>query len=148
MSAGCPLDSGDSHSRKQMHSFTKAFTLVCVLVVAGVGFAAEPESRFPSDTITPEEWEAYRAEILAKPGLERKDFANQIVIASTKERTVWVFTQPNHVAYPAVVVWAVVTMGTGSEIKRMGYYAGDQKAFDKWRHAFDGLDALVPNQIR
>jgi hypothetical protein len=130
-----------------VQSFMKPVTLVFLLIVAGVVLAAEPEWRFPSDQITPEQLKTFRSEVVATLDLERKDFANQLVLNSTKERKVWVFTLPNHPAHPAVVVWAIVARGTGSQVKRMGHYAGDPKAFDRWLHEFGAVDAL-PGQVR
>lgn len=131
-----------------MHSVLRHFLLVLLLVTSAPVSAADFEWRFPNDKITPEQWAEFRAEVMAKPGVERQEFANQLVIISTSERCIYVFTQPKHPAYPAVVVRAVVERGQGSEIQRMGHYAGDAKAFDKWWHEFDSLDAAVPGQSK
>jgi hypothetical protein len=102
--------------------------------------------RFPSDRITTEQWQTFRHEVLAKPGATRQEFANQLVVTVSSERRIYVFTQPAHPAHPAVIVRAVVERGQGSEVQRMGHYAGDQKAFDAWWHQFDALDAKIPGQ--
>ena len=127
-----------------MHALTRAFAVV--VAVPACALAAEHEWRFPSDRISVAQWTQYRNEVLAKPGLERQEFANQLVLISTKERRVYVFTQPQHPAHPAVVIRGVVPVGTGSEVQRMGHFAGGQKAFDKWWHEFDALDAKIPGQ--
>ena len=131
-----------------MRFFLTSTILVMVLAAVGNGMAAEQQWRFPTDEITLKQWQEYRAEVLAKPGIERQEFANQLVLTSTKERRIYVFTQPKHPAYPAVVIRAVVARGTGSEVQRMGHYAGDKKAFDRWWHEFEELDARVPGQLR
>ena len=117
-----------------------------VLTHALAAWADDMAWRFPSDHITTEQWQTFRDEVLAKPGATRQKFANQLVITVESERRIYVFTQPGHPAHPAVVVRAVVEHGTGSEVQRMGHYAGDQKAFDVWWHQFDALDAKVPGQ--
>ena len=131
-----------------MRSFTRSMVIALALSVAVSLQAAEPEWRFPSDKITLRQWEQFREEVLATPNLTRQEFANQLVLISNSESRVWVFTQPSHPAYPAVVIRAIVPKGTGSEIKRMGHYGGNQAAFDKWWHEFDALDAKIPSQIR
>jgi hypothetical protein len=122
--------------------------LLASLIVATYATSAEFSWRFPTDRITTEQWTEFRAEVLAMPGLAREEFGNQLVLTSSQERRIYVFTQPAHPAHPAVVVRAVVPRGAGSEVQRMGHYAGDQKAFDRWWHEFDSLDARIPGQIR
>ena len=131
-----------------MRSLARWGVWVLALSFIAMAFAGELQWRFPSDKITLEQWKEFRSEVLAKPGLERQEFANQLVLISTQERKVWVFTQPGHPAYPAVVVRAIVPNGSGAEVQRMGHYAGDQAAFDKWWHEFDALDAKIPGQLR
>ncbi|MEJ0099147.1 MAG: hypothetical protein WDO12_05130 [Pseudomonadota bacterium] len=118
------------------------------LATLGSAAAADQQWRFPTDEITLKQWQEFRAEVLAKPGIERQEFANQLVLTSKKEFKIYVFTQPTHPAYPAVVIRAIVARGAGSEVRRMGHYAGDKKAFEKWWHEFDALDARIPGQIR
>jgi hypothetical protein len=110
--------------------------------------AEESKWRFPTDKITVEQWTTFRAEVLAKPGIERQEFADQLLLFAQNEYRLYVFTQPKHPAHPAVVIRAIVNRGNGAYVDRMGHYAGDQKAFDKWWHEFDALDAQMPGQIR
>lgn len=131
-----------------MVSLTRWVIWVLALSFLAMASADELQWRFPSDKITLEQWKVFRSEVLAKPGLERQEFAHQLVLISAQEKTIWIFTQPGHPAYPAVVVRAVVPNGPGSEVRRMGHYAGDQEAFDKWWHEFDALDAKIPGQPR
>ena len=126
-----------------MRPISHAILILLGLVGVVSAHAAAPESRFDGDEITPAQWEDFRSEVLAKPGLERQEFANQLVLFSNEEHRIYVFTQPQHPAHPAVVVRAIVPRGTGSELKRMGHYAGDKAAFDKWWHEFDALDARM-----
>jgi hypothetical protein len=130
-----------------MRAFTRTFIFVLALVSFWALAAADMDWRFPSDKITAKQWETFRTEVLAKPGIERQEFANQLVLTSLRERRIYVFTEPAHPAYPAVVVRAVVPTTTGSDVQRMGHYAGDEKAFNKWWHEFDALDARIPGQL-
>ena len=131
-----------------MRSLTMAIVVLSAQLLNSVSSGAEFDWRFPSDKITVQQWEEFRVEVLAKPRLERQEFANQLVLISMEERRVYVFTQPLHPAHPAVVIRAVVPAETGSSVQRMGHYAGDAVAFDKWWHEFDALDARVPGQVR
>ena len=131
-----------------LRSIFRSIILAMALAGLGTAAAAEQKWRFPTDQITLKQWQEFRSEVLAEPGIERREFASQLVLTSTKERRIYVFTQPKHPAYPAVVVRAVVASGNGSEVQRMGHYAGDKRAFDRWWHEFDELDARVPGQIR
>jgi hypothetical protein len=127
----------------------RAFRYFVALVALTQVLAASADDmawRFPSDRITTEQWQTFRHEVLAKPGATRQEFANQLVVTVSSERRIYVFTQPDHPAHPAVIVRAVVERGQGSEVQRMGHYAGDQKAFDAWWHQFDALDAKIPGQ--
>ena len=129
-----------------MHSVSRYAVALVVVAQALAAQADDMAWRFPSDRITIEQWQTFRDEVLSKPGATRQEFANQLVITVTSERRIYVFTQPGHPAHPAVVVRAVVERGQGSEVQRMGHYAGNQKAFDVWWHQFDALDAKIPGQ--
>ena len=129
-----------------MHRASRYVPALMVLTQTLAVWADEMAWRFPSDQITTEQWQIFHDEVLAKPGATRQEFANQLVVTVTSERRIYVFTQPGHPAHPAVVVRAVVERGKGSEVQRMGHYAGDPKAFDVWWHQFDALDAKLPGQ--
>lgn len=131
-----------------MRSFAGVMLIAACLAIPCSLWAAEPEWRFPTDKITLAQWNQFRSEVLAKPNLTRQEFANQLVLISESEFRIWVFTQPSHPAYPAVVIRTVTPRSLGSEVGRMGHYGGDQAAFDKWWHEFDALDAKIPGQVR
>lgn len=124
---------------------TFGVVLAAVLLVAAP-VAAEIDWRFPTDKITAQQWTMFRTEVLAKPDIKRAEFANQLVITVDVERAIYVFTQPGHPAHPAVVVRAVGARGSGSEVKRMGHFAGSEEAFAAWWHEFDALDAEIPGR--
>jgi hypothetical protein len=128
----------------------KSLGVVLVAVAFSIAgtMAAEIGWRFPTDRITLQQWTQFRDEVLAKPNVVRAEYANQLVLTVEAERAIYVFTQPQHPAYPAVVVRAVVANGTGSIVNRMGHFAGDEKAFATWWHEFDALDAKIPGQSR
>jgi len=131
-----------------MRSLSQSVAVLFALVFIGTSSAQELQWRFPSDVITPQQWEEFRAEVLAKPGVERQEFADQLVLTSAEELKVYVFTLPAHPAHPAVVIRAVVASGGSTSVRRMGHYAGNQEAFDKWWHEFDALDERIPGQVR
>jgi Protein of unknown function (DUF4019) len=108
--------------------------------------AAEIGWRFPTDKITVQQWTQFREEVLAKPNSVRAEYANQLVVTVEAEGAIYVFTQPQHPAYPAVVVRAVAESGGGAAVKRMGHFAGSESAFATWWHQFDALDATIPGQ--
>jgi Protein of unknown function (DUF4019) len=115
-------------------------------IVALYSFAQEDGWRFPSDRITLAQWSMFRDEVLAKPGMERKESGNQLVITVSAESAIYVFTQPGHPAHPAVVVRKLVTVDGGTSINRMGHFAGNEQAFATWWKAFDSLDAAVKSE--
>ena len=123
-------------------------TLVATVFFVAGSLAAQVGWRFPTDKITVREWTQFREEVLAKPKVVRAEYANQLVLTVEAERAIYVFTQPQHPAYPAVVVRAVVANGGGSTVKRMGHFAGSEEAFASWWHEFDALDAAIPGQIK
>jgi len=129
-----------------MHRVSRCFVALAVLTQTLTALADDKAWRFPTDHITTAQWQTFRDEVLKKPGATRQEFANQLVITVSSELRIYVFTEPGHPAHPAVVVRAIVARGRGSEVQRMGHYAGDQKAFDVWWHQFDALDAKVPGQ--
>jgi hypothetical protein len=95
-----------------------------------------------------QQWTQFREEVLAKPNSVRAEYANQLVVTVEAEGAIYVFTQPQHPAYPAVVVRAVVQNGGGASVQRMGHFAGSQSAFATWWHQFDALDAAIPGQLK
>jgi hypothetical protein len=131
-----------------MRSILRSVCLVFSIAALGGATAAELGWRFPTDKITLEQWQEFQAEVLAKPGIERQEAANQLVLTSSKERAIYVFTQRQHPAHPAVVVRAIVTHDGVTSLKRMGHYGGDRGAFDNWWREFEALDAGAANQIR
>jgi hypothetical protein len=125
----------------------------CVLLIVArllmeISTAAEVGWRFSTDKITLQQWATLREEVLAKPNIKRAEFANQLVITVEAERAIYVFTQPKHPAYPAVVIRVVVKNGRGSIVKRMGHFAGSEAAFASWWQEFDPLDAAIPGQTK
>ena len=121
-------------------------TCVALLLMAGAAIPAEPQPRFPTSKITAEQWKQYLAEVLAMPGIERKDSARQITLTDARTSTIYAFTQDANPAHPGVVVRTLVVGPTGADIKRVGYFAGDPAIFEKWWHEFDALDARVRSE--
>jgi hypothetical protein len=99
--------------------------------------------RFPTDRITLDQWQTYRTETLAKPGATSKVAAGQLIITVPSEKAIYVFTQPEHPAHPAVIVRAVVEQGSGVFLSRKGHFGGSKDAFDAWWKEFDALDGAV-----
>jgi hypothetical protein len=118
-----------------------------LLLTTGAALPAEPQPRFPSSRITTEQWSGYLAEILAMPGIERKDSARQITLTDARTNTIYAFTQEANPAHPGVVVRALVFGPAGAEVRRVGYYAGDLTAFQNWWRSFDALDDRIRREV-
>lgn len=125
-----------------MHTFLRA-TFLALILATGLAHSAEPQPRFPTSKITVEQWRQYLSEVLAIPGIERRDSARQITLTDSKTMTIYAFTQEANPAHPGVVVRALVIGPNGADVRRIGYYAGDQAAFSSWWLEFDALDARI-----
>lgn len=119
-----------------------------LLVAAVVAAAAELPPRFPESRISAVQWQQYLTEVLAIPGIERRDSERQITLTDAKSMTIYAFTQQANPAHPGVVVRVLVVGPAGSDIKRTGYFAGDPAAFERWWRSFDALDARVRDEAR
>jgi hypothetical protein len=106
-------------------------------------WVAEPAPRFPTSKITTEQWRQYLSEISATPGIERRESSRQITLTDARTMTIYAFTQEANPAHPGVVVRALVTGPAGTDVRRIGYFAGDQATFAKWWTEFDALDAQI-----
>jgi hypothetical protein len=110
---------------------------------AAPAWVAEPAPRFPTSKITVEQWKEYLSEIAKMPGIERRESARQITLTNAKTMTIYAFTQEANPAHPGVVVRVLVVGPAGADVRRIGYFAGDQAAFTKWWTEFDALDAQI-----
>ncbi len=112
--------------------------LLCLCLVSAP-MARGQDYEFPSDRITFQQWTTFFDKLANTKGaiLSEKPKYYVIDLFSDKKRpALYVFTKPNHTAYPAVVIRSV----KNGQLLRRGYYAGNQAAFDKWWHEFDALD--------
>jgi hypothetical protein len=113
-----------------------AAALFLALIFA-TGAAAESSRRFPHSQITRTEWQAFLAEVKAKPGVrlvddDRPDTDAYFV---KSEQTEYFFTTggPMH---PAVLV---VSPAGGNTGRILGYYAGSASAFGAWAKSFGNV---------
>ena len=125
-----------------MNRSSGAFGFVALVVLPCLALA-DDTWRFPTDRITTELWQTYRSETLAKPGATSSVAAQQLIITVPSEYAIYVFTEPGHPAHPGVVVRALVTNNGVTSPSRHGHFAGDERAFARWWHEFDALDAGV-----
>ncbi len=125
-----------------MHALLRN-TCMALLLVAGGAIPAESTPRFPTSRITHEQWREYLAEIVAMPGIERRDSNRQITLTDAKAMTIYAFTQEANPAHPGVVVRVLHIGPAGTDVQRIGFFAGDQAAFTKWWSEFDALDARL-----
>jgi hypothetical protein len=120
-------------------------SIVAALLVAqlcAVGVSADEDRRFPNEKITKEQWQTYRQELLARPGATTSVIADQLIIAFPEEaNTYYIFTEPKHPAYPAIVIRKLVEANGAISVRRTGYYAGIESAFANWWKQFDEVDA-------
>ena len=96
--------------------------------------------RFPTDRITPQQWQIYLSETLAKPDVRAFESAGQIIVEVPRETAIYVFTTEAHPAHPAVVVRRVVERDNVIYVDRKGHFAGDRAAYETWWRQFDELE--------
>ena len=116
--------------------------VVCLCLAAGA-CAQGIHWKYPTDQITFKQWTAYFDELANTKGAVVTQEPQYYIInlfSDAHQPALYVFTKPNHPAYPAVVIRAVETHDGKSQLVRHGHYAGNQAAFDKWWHQFDALD--------
>jgi hypothetical protein len=90
--------------------------------------------RFPQPRITPQQWAAFRAEVMALPDAEiivRPDAPDVTVIAVPRDYTIYYFTERGQ-AHPAVIVAEVVSRNGAVAVHHSGYFAGSEAAFSRW----------------
>ena len=133
-SALCPM---------QMFTRSHLAKLLLVLSLLSSVTAGAEEWRFPGDRITFKQWVTYFDELANTKGAiftEEPEYYIINLLDDPKHAALFVFTKPNHPAYPAVIIRSVEKDGNGSVLRRRGHYAGDKAEFDRWWHQFDDLD--------
>jgi len=116
--------------------------VVCLGFTAGA-YAQGIQWKYPTDKITFEQWTMYFDELANTKGAIVTQEPQYYIInlfSDVHQPALYVFTKPNHPAYPAVVIRAVEIRNGKTQLIRHGHYAGNQAAFDKWWHQFDALD--------
>ena len=125
---------------ESMRQLTALIMCVCI---AASACAYGIQWKYPTDKITFKQWTAYFDELANTKGAVVTEEPQYYIInlfSDPRQPALYVFTKPNHPAYPAVVIRAVETKDGKSQVIRHGHYAGDQAAFDRWWREFDALD--------
>jgi hypothetical protein len=107
--------------------------LILGLAVTGTALAADPPPRFPNEHISLADWQAYLDEVKLIPDVHcEKSRRSELYCVSDSLTSIWVFTETDHPAHPAVstVVLAVYTHSDGMLFR--AYYAGNESAFRAW----------------
>jgi hypothetical protein len=122
-----------------------AFGILLLIFASGLG--AQGPSRFPTDRITPEEWQRYFDEVRALPGTEAQEIKQAQYMVVFKDNSAYFFTAPDHPAHPAMVKREAA--GTAGQLVflRQGHYAGDAKAFAVWWEKFEEMDRAAKERI-
>ena len=104
--------------------------MLALLAWVGVasGQALEP---FESPQISQTQWRVYYFEVESahRDSMQLKDAELLVQFRDTDTATIWTFTQVGHPAHPGWVTRRVVTAGGQSNIRQVGYFAGDEAAF-------------------
>jgi hypothetical protein len=119
--------------------------LLVATIVESAQDSAPPAPRFPTARITADQLGAYTAEVQSISDIQCRDiWAHQRECSSDVQKTIWIFTLPGHPAHPAVsrgiMIIRQIDRGTTVGIDRVGHYAGDSAAFDKWMNEFRVVD--------
>lgn len=133
-----------------MISWLSMFRPAIVLLLLAWTFPATAQDnwRFPTDRITPQQWQTYLNETLAKPNVRAHEEAGQIIVEVPQETAIYVFTTTVHPAHPAVVIRRVVEINNQIFLDRKGHYAGEQAAYEAWWRQFDALDNQTRQHIQ
>ncbi len=86
---------------------------------------------FESPRVSETQWRTYFFEVESahRDSLERLDAELLIRFRDRGAATVWTFTQVGHPAHPGWITRQVVETAGQTNIRQVGYFAGDEEAF-------------------
>jgi hypothetical protein len=117
---------------------------VCLAILTFFFLSAAPAATFRHKTthLSLEGWRELLAEVESRPGMkcENHDYF-QYICDTPNPLSIWVFTRPGHPAHPAATQGVMVMPNGVIDIDRIGFYAGDQFAYERWMKEFITLDA-------
>jgi hypothetical protein len=126
-----------------------ALFLVLALTVTSSALAADPPPRFPGEHISLADWQSYLDEVKSIPDV-RCEITQQheLYCVSDSLTSIWVFTEKDNPAYPAVATGVLVVYPHADGILFRAYYAGNEPAFRAWEGYAIGNPAIVDKWMR
>ena len=120
---------------------------VLLLSVPAIGQDFKP---YATPKITQAQWQRYFDEVKGKHANSAREVPAQhlVLFEDAKSRTSYAFTQPGHPAHPAWVARRVVQSSTAINIDQVGYFAGDEPAFEGLFRAYLDLNDRIRQDIR
>lgn len=110
-----------------------ALFLILALTVMNSALAADPPPRFPDEHISLADWQAYVHEVKSIPGVQCENTRqHELYCLSDSLTSIWVFTEKDNPAYPAVATGVLVVGPHADGFLLRAYYAGSEAAFRAW----------------
>jgi len=83
----------------------------------------------------------------SKPNAVVSIYNNIIQIELPDDMALYFFTQPQHLAHPAVIIRQIVTENNMINVKTEGYTNGDQLLFEQWLQDFTNQDTTIKKEF-
>jgi hypothetical protein len=109
----------------------RAWLLIALLVAAPL--SAQEYQPYPQPKVTIEQWQAYLNSVREslEPTAEIYKDKHIVAFQNPDTRTFYIFTTKDHPAHPAWVTRQLVEQDGQVKVRQIGYYAGNEQAFDK-----------------
>jgi hypothetical protein len=109
----------------------RAWLLIALLVAAPL--SAQEYQPYPQPKVTIEQWQAYLNSVREslEPTAEIYKDKHIVAFQNPGTRTFYIFTTKDHPAHPAWVTRQLVEQDGQVKVRQIGYYAGNEQAFDK-----------------
>ncbi|HET8691636.1 MAG TPA: hypothetical protein VFM30_05860 [Steroidobacteraceae bacterium] len=109
----------------------RAWLLIALLVAAPL--SAQEYQPYPQPKVTIEQWQAYLNSVreYLEPTAEIYKDKHIVAFQNPDTRTFYIFTTKDHPAHPAWVTRQLVEQDGQVKVRQIGYYAGNEQAFDK-----------------
>lgn len=109
----------------------RAWLLIALLVAAPL--SAQEYQPYPQPKVTIEQWQAYLNSVreFLEPTAEIYKDKHIVAFQNPDTRTFYIFTTKDHPAHPAWVTRQLVEQDGQVKVRQIGYYAGNEQAFDK-----------------
>jgi hypothetical protein len=120
-------------------------TLILILGFAVTSSAlADPPAKFPDEHISLADWQAYLDEVKSIPDVRCENTQrHELYCVSDSRTSIWVFTEKENPAHPAVATRVLVIYPRSDGILFRAYYAGNEPAFRAWEGYAIGNPPIV-----